>query len=134
MKSRSAILSSLLFITLLTTISPVLAHCAYSAYVDFGPAMTNGNLNHKERVYRSSGLVKNVRSPDPGKNYFAAYTSYRQTKVGEFELINIGPFDSEVVAYAELQQTISRMEGKGYKPKTNTHTMPGVMISNKKPC
>lgn len=119
--------------TLLSSTS-AFAQCSYSAYVDFGPAMTSGNLDDKQLVYRSSGLVKNIRSPNSNKNYYAAYTNYKQLKSGEFELINIGPYDSESVAYAELQETISNLQGQGYRRKTNSHSMPAVIISNKNQC
>ncbi len=112
----------------------VSAQCAYSAYVDFGPAPTGGYLDKKERVYRSSGLIRNKRDVDERKNYFAAYTSYRQTKSGEFELINIGPFDSEGVAYSALQETITRLTNQGYAKKTDAHSMPAVIVFNKNPC
>lgn len=121
-------------LTLLGASTAYADQCSYSAYVDFGPAMTNGYIDKKELVYRSSGLIKNIRSNDASKDHFAAYTSYKQVKVGEFELINIGPFDSESVAYSELKSVISDLDGKGYKKKTGAHSMPAVLIFNKKPC
>jgi hypothetical protein len=96
--------------------------------------MTGGYIDKKENVYRSSGLIKNIRSTDPVKNYRAVYTSYMQVKVGEFEIINIGPYDSEAVAYSELKEKISALVQRGYKEKTNSHSMPAVLIYNKKPC
>ena len=108
--------------------------CSYSAYVDFGPAMNGGYIDKKELVYRTSGLIKNIRSKDVSKNFFASYSFYRQLKVGGFEIINIGPFDSESVAYIELQSVISEIIGRGYKKRTEAHILPAVIISNKNPC
>ncbi len=110
------------------------AQCAYSSYVDFGPAMTGGYIDKKESVYRSPGLVKNVRSKDTAKNYRAVYTIYMQVKAGGFEIINIGPYDSEAVAYAELNSVIADLTQRGYKKKTDAHSMPAVLIYNKSPC
>jgi hypothetical protein len=92
---------------LLVAHSQASAQCAYSAYVDFGPAMTNGQLNKNEDVYRSSGLRRSVRSKDAAKNFRAVYTSYGQTKAGNFEIINIGPYDTEAVAFTELNSVLN---------------------------
>lgn len=124
----------LVFVIFAVINSSAYAQCAYSAYVDFGPAVTDGELNKKELVYRSSGLVKNIRSTNSANNYFAAYTSYRQVKVGGFEIVNIGPYDSESVANGELKSVIADLEGRGYGKKADRHSMPAVLISNKKPC
>lgn len=110
------------------------AQCAYSAYVDFGPAMTNGQLDKKEKVYRSSGLRKNLRAVDASKNFRAVYTSYDQVKSGDFEIINMGPFDTEAVAYAELNSVIEERKQLGYQKKTNAHSMPAVIVKNVRPC
>ncbi len=110
------------------------AQCSYSAYVDFGPAMTGGYIDKKENVYRSSGLIRNIRSTDPSKNYRAVYTSYMQIKAGGFEIINIGPYDTESVANAELSSAITELIQRGHKKKDNSHSMPAVLIYNKNPC
>lgn len=130
MKFRTYVMAILLTGT--STIA--IAQCSYSAYVDFGPAMTGGYIDKKENVYRSSGLIKNLRTTDSAKNYRAVYTSYMQVKVGEFEIINIGPYDTEAIAYTELNTAISELIQRGYKLKTNSHSMPAVLIYNQNPC
>ena len=110
------------------------AQCAYSAYVDFGPAMTNGQLNKNENVYRSSGLRRSIRSKDVAKNFRAVYTSYGQTKTGNFEIVNIGPYDTEAVAFTELNSVLNDLRSKGYSPKSESHSMPAVLIRNEVKC
>lgn len=110
------------------------AGCAYSAYVEFGPAVTGGQLQKKELVFRSSGLRRAVRSTDPKNNFRAVYTSYGQVRAGEFEIVNIGPYDSEAVAYAELNAVLEELRSKGYKRKTEAHGMPAVLVRNDVRC
>lgn len=110
------------------------AACSYSAYVDFGPAMTNGRLDLKENVYRSSGLVRNIRAADSRKNFRAAYTSYMQLKSGDFEVVNIGPYDTEVVAYSELKALIASLVSRGFSVRTANHSFPALLIFNSEPC
>jgi len=108
--------------------------CCYYSYVDFGPAMVNGNLQIKENVYHSSGLVKFVRYPgNDSRNFKAFYTSYHQTQTaGGFEVVTLGPFDTELVAYAALQQQIAKLENSGYKESTSAHKsgMPAVLYDS----
>lgn len=108
--------------------------CCYYAYVDFGPAMVNGNLDVRENVYRSSGLRKFIRYPDnDARNFTAYYTSYHNTKSGNFEITNIGPYDTEEVAYDALNQIVLELKQAGYKPKTSAHDggMPAILYESK---
>ena len=108
--------------------------CAYYAYVDFGKAMTDGIVTKFEKVYRSSGLIKNEKYMDPNKNFQAVYTSYRQTKTAGCEIITIGPFDSESVANDELKSKIEELSEAGYVKKNSRHSMPAIILVNRKPC
>lgn len=121
----------ILIITLASIImlsTSAFADCKYYAYVDYGPAMLNGELNNKQNVYRSSGLKK-FR-----KGFKAVYTGYDQLQVGEFTMVNIGPYDTEIVAYDALNSFINELKSKGYKKKTINHTMPAIILKNKKEC
>ncbi|MEO6017319.1 MAG: hypothetical protein ABIP46_08685 [Polaromonas sp.] len=105
-------------------------NCAYYAYVDFGPAMLNGQLDVKENVFRSSGLLKYIRYLDSdSRNFRAYYTFYHDTKSGDFELFNVGPYDTEAVAFVELHNVVGKLEQMGYRPKTNGHSMPAVLVN-----
>lgn len=123
-----------LAICLMALANTVQAQCSYSAYVDFGLAMTNGRLDLKENVFRSSGLRKNLRSIDSSRNFRAVYTANNATKSGDFEIVNIGPFDTEAVAISELNSVIRDLEQKGYKPKKSIHSMPAVIVRNERLC
>ncbi|QQD55383.1 hypothetical protein MHB_0003655 [Pseudomonas fluorescens BBc6R8] len=105
--------------------------CCYYSYIDFGPAMVNGDLHVKENVYRSSGLVKFFRyTGNDKRNFKAFYTSYHQTTTaGGFEVVTLGPFDTELVAFTALQQQIKNLESRGYKESTSAHRsgMPAIL-------
>jgi len=118
--------ASLLLLCLLCTSAS--AACKYYAYVDYGPAMTNGELNNKQNVYRSSGLKKYE------KGFRAAYTNYESPTVGSFTMINIGPYDTELVAYDALNKVIADLQTQGYKAKTNSHNMPAILLFDAKSC
>lgn len=114
----------------------LLSTCAYYAWVDFGPAMVNGHLDQHENVYRNSGLLKYLRYPgnDP-RNFRAFYGIYRVPKYDGFEMINVGPYDTELVAFAALNAVVAKLEQTGYKPKTNAHSMtPVSWDSSVTPC
>ena len=128
------ILCCYLILSCLLLTFQVKADCSYSAYVDFGEAVTGGDLNKKELVFRSSGIKRNIRNNDSSKNLKAVYTSYDQVKVGSFEIINIGPFDTEALVYNELKELIEDLRKKGYIEKTPSHSMPALIIRNKNPC
>lgn len=106
----------------------VFADCKYYAYVDYGPAMLNGDLNNKQNVYRTSGPKKYK------KGFKAVYTDYDQLQVDKFTLVNIGPYDTEVVTYGALNSFINELKAKGYKKKSLNHTMPAILLKNKKEC
>lgn len=117
----------IVFVTFLS--QNAFAACQYYAYVSYGPAMVNGNLNEKQNVYKSSGLRKNL------EGFRAVYTSYGQvTLASGFAIENIGPYDTEAVAYDALNSVIDELESAGYVKKNRSHTVPAIILRNKKKC
>jgi hypothetical protein len=117
----------LLALVMMMSLRAEAADCKYYAFVAFGPAL-RGNIHTRENVYKSSGLRKYL------KGFKAVYTAYDQTKSGEFELINIGPYDTEAVAYDALKEEIKKLEARGYKKQDSSHVAPAIILKNATPC
>ena len=100
--------------------------CKYYAYVSYGPAMVNGNLDEKENAYYNSGLRKYATT-----SFRAVYTSYNQTTLGNgFTIETIGPFDTEAVAYQAMTSFVNNLGNQGYVEKSSRHTFPAVILRN----
>jgi hypothetical protein len=91
--------------------------------------MYDGKLNQTQKSFKSSGLKKYK------KGFRAVYTSYGQTTLASgFAIENIGPYDTEAVAYDALKSFIDTLKSDGYVKKSHRHTFPAVILRNKKTC
>ena len=116
-------------IVLLFLASDVMAECQYFAYISYGPAMFNGHLDKHENAYKSSNIFKNIGG------FKAVFTSFNQTSLaGGFKIENIGPYDTEMVAYTALENFLDHLKSEGFVKKSSKHTFPAIILRNKKKC
>lgn len=104
-------------------------NCNYYSYVVYGKAMTNGKLKELEPVYKGFKIYKST------KKFFACFDSYRGTKSGKFNIINIGPYETEGVLYQEINRVREDLEAQGYKKAVKfKHTVTGAILYGNKSC
>lgn len=103
--------------------------CKYYCYIFYGEASLTSNIREKEKVYKE---VKIFKSED---GYRACCNDYCSNSCSGWRIINIGPFESESICYAELQRQRAKIEAEGYKEYVQyRHMIPGVLDFNYKPC
>jgi hypothetical protein len=110
-------------------ISNSVAACKYYAYVVSGNANLASNINQSEKIYKASGVFRSEEGFKACCNDYCSYTC------AGFSVKNIGPYDTELVAYMELQQQIALLQSGGYKPYEKfKHLMIGILEFNFKKC
>src|SRR3990172_7665709 len=71
------------------------APCRYYAYIMYGEAKLVKDFKKSERVYKEVAVFRNE------EGFKACCNDYCSPKCAGFTMVNIGPFETEVVAYAE---------------------------------
>ena len=103
--------------------------CRYYSYVVYGKAITDGNLDKLEKVYKG---FKVYRSKE---NFFASFSFYKATTSGPLKIVNIGPYYSESVLYQEITRIRNQIENQGHKlADRRRHLFPAVLLDGNKKC